>query len=164
MSNQIELLKMLQDSVTKLITIVKFTTEKILSDVANNRQAILILEEKVDRLLSIQNTEEIHFETIRNHAELDEFEDDLKENSASYLNFFSKSSFQLSKFLAPEFIATLTLSVIKETLFFNKIFAPLCSKRYLNPDHEITVLTRRAKNLMSKRKSLAKGGGPKKKP
>lgn len=166
MDRQSEQLTMLQDSITKLITVVKYFSEKTLSELSNNRDAIIILDEKVNRLISLHSSEEIYFDIIKCQSDLDQFENDLKDNSASYLNFFAKTGHQLSKFLSPEFLATLTLDTIKKTLFFNKIFAPLCCKRYLNPDVEITTLTRRAKNLISKRKSLVKDkleGGSKKK-
>lgn len=151
--NQIDLL---QDSIAKLITVVKFVSERTLKEISYNRNAIIILEQKIDRLLSVYESEDVDFKIITCQAEFDEFEIKLQENSALFLNFFTRTGRNLGSFMTKEFLATLSLDNLKETLFYTKVFVPLCCKRNQNPDTEMAALTRRAKNLKSKRKQLAK--------
>lgn len=143
----------IQDSIEKLISLVKQSTEKTLKEVNNNRNAILRLDEKVSRLLETTETGEIEFHTLKTQHDLDILEEGLVQNANMYLKFLTTTSKALSQLMSPELTANFKLDDLKSTIFYKKLFVPICFQRKLNPDLEILMLSRRAKNLISKRKS-----------
>lgn len=143
----------IQVSIEKLISVVMQSTEKTLKEVNNNRTAILRLDEKVSRLLENTETGEVEFHTLKTQDDLDILEESLVQNANMYLKFLTTTSKGLSQLISPELTAKFKLDDLKSTIFYKKLFVPLCYKRKQNPDLEILTLSRRAKNLMSKRKS-----------
>lgn len=144
---------LLEDTIGKLIHVVKQMHQKQENYIEDFKSFTTILEAKIDRLLYASEAEEVTFKVISSKEDLEHLEQELATDASPFLNLFIKTGRNLSKIIAPEYLSQLSLINIKETSLYNKLFVPLCVKRGLNPDIEIAQLTRRSKNLMSKRKA-----------